>query len=53
MHDCEFCEGEMQQQHVLSRFRFEGETIYVEDVPVWVCNRCIAHNRVVYEDVEL
>jgi len=40
MHDCEFCEGEMQQQHVLSRFRFEGETIYVEDVPAWVCNRC-------------
>jgi len=37
---CEFCEGEMEQRHVLARFRFKGQTIYVEDVPAWVCNRC-------------
>jgi YgiT-type zinc finger domain-containing protein len=37
---CEFCEGEMEQRRVLARFRFKEQTIYVEDVPAWVCNRC-------------
>jgi len=37
---CEFCEGEMEQRHILARFRFKGQTIYIEDVPAWVCNRC-------------
>jgi len=37
---CEFCEGEMKPQRVLARFRFKGQTIYVENVPAWVCNRC-------------
>lgn len=30
----------MEQQRVLARFRFMGQTIYVENVPAWVCNRC-------------
>lgn len=37
---CEFCEGEMEQKRVLARFRFMGQTIYVENAPAWVCNRC-------------
>ena len=37
---CEFCEGEMKQRRVLARFRFNGQTIYVENVPAWVCNKC-------------
>ena len=37
---CEFCEGEMKQRRVLARFRFQEQTIYVENVPAWVCNRC-------------
>lgn len=37
---CEFCEGEVKQRRVLTRFRFEGQTIYVENVPAWVCDRC-------------
>ena len=37
---CEFCEGEMEQRCVLARFRFKGQTIYVENVPAWVCGRC-------------
>ena len=37
---CEFCEGETKQQRVLARFRFSEETIYVENVPAWVCSRC-------------
>jgi len=37
---CEFCEGEMEQRRVLARFRFKGQTIYVENVPAWVCNYC-------------
>ena len=30
----------MEQRCVLARFRFKGQTIRVENVPVWVCNRC-------------
>ena len=37
---CEFCDGEMKQQRVLARFRFKGQTVYVENVPAWVCNKC-------------
>ena len=37
---CEFCTGEMEQRHILARFRFKGETIYIENVPAWVCNKC-------------
>ena len=37
---CEFCTGEMEQRRVLARFRFKGETIYIENVPAWVCNHC-------------
>ncbi|MDI6735395.1 MAG: YgiT-type zinc finger protein [bacterium] len=37
---CEFCKGTMEQQHILSRFCFKGQTIYVENVPAWVCNKC-------------
>ncbi|MEW6607791.1 MAG: YgiT-type zinc finger protein [bacterium] len=37
---CEFCEGEMEQRRVLARFCFKGQTIYVENVPAWVCNKC-------------
>ena len=40
-HDpCEFCEGEMEQRRVLARFRYKGETIYIENVPAWVCAHC-------------
>lgn len=37
---CEFCEGVMEQRRILARFRYKGETIYVENVPAWVCNKC-------------
>ncbi len=37
---CEFCPGEMKQQRILARFHFKGETIYVENVPTWICDRC-------------
>ncbi len=37
---CEFCDGEMEQRQVLARFRYKGQTIYIENVPAWVCNRC-------------
>jgi YgiT-type zinc finger domain-containing protein len=37
---CEICEGEMKYQRVLARFRFKGETIYIENVPAWVCKQC-------------
>jgi len=30
----------MEQRRVLARFRYKGETIYVEDVPAWVCKHC-------------
>ncbi len=37
---CEFCEGEMKQRRILARFRYRGRTIYVENVPAWVCDKC-------------
>jgi YgiT-type zinc finger domain-containing protein len=37
---CEFCEGGMEYRNTLVRFRYKGQTIYVEHVPVWVCNHC-------------
>ena len=37
---CEFCDGSMEQQRILARFRFKGETIYIENVPAWVCKHC-------------
>ncbi len=37
---CEFCEGKMEQQYVLTRFRYYGQTIYIENAPAWVCNKC-------------
>lgn len=37
---CEFCDGEMEQRRVLARFRYKRQTIYVEDVPAWVCKHC-------------
>lgn len=37
---CEFCEGKLEQRNVLVRFRFKGETIYIENVPAWVCKHC-------------
>ena len=37
---CEFCEGEMEQRRVLARFRYKGQTVYIENVPAWVCNKC-------------
>lgn len=37
---CEFCEGNLEQRFVLARFRFKGETIYIENVPAWVCKHC-------------
>ena len=30
----------MKRQRVLTRFRFKGQTIYIENVPAWVCNKC-------------
>jgi len=37
---CEFCAGGMEQRRILARFRYKGQTIYVEDVPAWVCKKC-------------
>lgn len=37
---CEFCDGGMKQRLVQARFRFRGDTIYVDGVPAWVCTQC-------------
>ena len=40
-HDpCEFCEGKVEYRLTRSRFHFKGHTIYVDNVPAWVCTRC-------------
>ena len=37
---CEVCAGELEERRVLARFRYGRETIYIENVPAWVCKRC-------------
>lgn len=37
---CEFCAGAMEQRRVLARFRYKEETLYIENVPAWVCKQC-------------
>ena len=37
---CEYCDGEMEERLVLARFRYGGETLYIENVPAWVCRHC-------------
>ena len=37
---CEFCDGQVEHRVIRVRFQFKGQTIYVENVPAWVCVRC-------------
>ncbi len=37
---CEFCDGEIEQGLIRARFHFKGQTIYVDNVPAWMCTRC-------------
>lgn len=37
---CEFCEGDVDRRVIQARFHFKGRTIYVDDVPAWVCAKC-------------
>ncbi|MFQ5976391.1 MAG: YgiT-type zinc finger protein [Candidatus Hydrothermarchaeales archaeon] len=37
---CEFCEGKVEYLLIRARFHFKGQTIYVDNVPAWVCKRC-------------
>ena len=30
----------MEPRRILARFRYKGQTIYIEDVPAWVCKKC-------------
>ena len=37
---CEYCEGSVEQRLIRTEFHFKGQTIYVENVPAWVCSKC-------------
>lgn len=37
---CEYCDGEVNDRVVRARFSFKGETIYIDNVPAWVCSNC-------------
>lgn len=37
---CEFCDGKVGDRLVRARFHFKGQTMYVQNVPAWVCARC-------------
>ncbi|HHT9126380.1 MAG TPA: type II toxin-antitoxin system MqsA family antitoxin [Candidatus Brocadiia bacterium] len=37
---CEFCEGKVEYHLIQAMFHFKGQTIYVDNVPAWVCKRC-------------
>lgn len=37
---CEFCDGTIEARLIRARFHFGGQTIYVDNVPAWVCTQC-------------
>jgi YgiT-type zinc finger domain-containing protein len=37
---CEFSEGVVEHRDIRARFHYHGQTIYVDNVPAWVCTRC-------------
>jgi YgiT-type zinc finger domain-containing protein len=37
---CEFCDGKIKHRRIRARFHYKGDTIYVDNVPAWVCARC-------------
>ena len=37
---CEFCDGITEPRVMRIPFPYRGETIYIEDVPLWACNKC-------------
>ncbi len=37
---CEFCEGKAEQRVIRARFYYKKQTIYIDNVPAWVCSRC-------------
>jgi YgiT-type zinc finger domain-containing protein len=37
---CEFCDGTVAHRTIQARFYFQGQTIYVDHVPAWVCTQC-------------
>ncbi len=51
---CEFCDGELINKQVLARFRYKGETIYIENVPAWVCKHCAEQyfDAAIYKQME-
>lgn len=39
-HSCEYCDGKVEQRVVQARFRYKGQTIYIDHVPARVCAKC-------------
>jgi YgiT-type zinc finger domain-containing protein len=37
---CEIYGSTLDEQLILARFRYKGDTIYVENTPAWVCKHC-------------
>lgn len=37
---CEFCDGRVEYRLIRAKFNFKGQTIYVDNVPAWVCVKC-------------
>lgn len=37
---CEYCEGNVEHRVIRAKFHFKGRTIYIDNVPAWVCVKC-------------
>jgi YgiT-type zinc finger domain-containing protein len=37
---CEFCDGTVEPRTIRALFTRRGQTVYVDNVPAHVCNRC-------------
>lgn len=37
---CEYCDGQVELRTIQARFHYKGSTVYVDNVPAWVCKKC-------------
>lgn len=37
---CEYCSGEVREGLIRAKFNFKDETVFIDNVPAWVCSKC-------------
>ena len=37
---CEYCDGKVEHRLTRAKFSFKGQTIFVDNAPLWICVKC-------------